>query len=166
MKCWMDSLAHHVAHLVLGFCFVLVGCAAPQPILDADRAGDTAMANYAHNVQAIARAALDAWKREALAAARYKWRTAMDAASAGTGSVPRELIEEAQKELDRIAGEIDAEVGRAEAALAKAQLDLADAEAFRAEVRAWLSSGGVAPETARALADLIEDRWKGTADAE
>lgn len=146
--------------LVLGIALALLtlGCSAPQAITAADDAADKSLAAYSRNMQTIARAALDAWRREAHEAARYKWRVAMDTASAGTGAVPRETVEAAAKELDRIRGEIDKETAAVEAALARAALDLEDAAAFRAEVRAWLTGGGVTPETARGLVDLIEAR--------
>jgi hypothetical protein len=139
---------------------MLMGCASPEAVIRVEEAQAKAISNYAASMTVIARQTLDAYRREALAHARYKARAALDSQTGTDGKVAREIVETVAVELARIEGEIAAEVAKAERALAQAAMDLDDAESFRTEVRRWLAAGGVEPETARSIGDMILERLK------
>lgn len=157
---------HWAIHVVIGLAgtmavALLSGCAAPKPIVDAEAAAAKAEAAGTRNLDVIARAAADAYRREAIAHADYKSRVALDRATEPDGKVARETVEAVAKERARIMAEIDVEHDKILRALLKSRIDLDDAAALRAEVRAYLIAEGAGPETVRTVSDLFLSAYGG-----
>lgn len=154
-----DYERHEEAHLIILlllalWCSILMGCASPKAIRDAETAANRSTEVYAQNMDTLARSVATAYREEAMRHVEYLYRAGLDAATGPDGTIARETVETANKDRASALAKVEVEYQRFVIALAHVRLDLEDSRALRAEIRAYLAAEGVGADTVQAVTDI------------